>query len=74
MLKIQLNKEIKDKIELGYYLKAKELVQFVIDNTECVVEGNKSADKIALQDIKIDGKYIKSAMVDIEDSLLILTF
>lgn len=73
MLKIKLNKEIKDKIETGY-LKAKELVQFVIDNTECTIEEDKSIDKIALQNIKIDRKYIKSTMVDIEDGLLILTF
>lgn len=70
-MKLKINNEMLDKI-INNTLKAKELVKYVIDNTGGITQ--KELHQTALQDIKINDKYIKNVLVDTWKKELVIEF
>ena len=70
-MKIKLTDDIIADIDNGH-LKAKKLVEFVLDNTNGITQ--KELDQTALQDIRINNKYIKNVMFNVWGNELIIQF
>ena len=69
---LKLNDKIKKDIDSGF-LKAKTLVEFILNNTSGITD-KVDLNQAALKDIKINNKYIKKVTIDTWTNQAIIEF
>lgn len=66
---ISLNEDIVIGLENGY-IKAKDMVKFILDNTNSTID--KNLEEASLSDIRINGSKISSCYINRESKEIIL--